>query len=155
MNMMNMGMNPGMMPMYMNTMGMNNMMMPNMMQNMMMNNQKKPMTEEQKKQLRLQGYLMGKKMAEERKKKQAPQQAPVVEEGPVTGEITVKFKKGGSVTNIKMDAGSMVAELLNEYFEKAHVTSGTFTHNGQALSPTDTSTLSEAGFKNNSEVTVT
>ena len=49
----------------------------------------------------------------------------------------------------------MIAELLNEYCEKAHVTSGTFTHNGQALSPMDTTTLSEAGFKNNSEVTVT
>ena len=116
---------------------------------------KKPMTEEQKKQLRMQGYLMGKKMAEERKKNQAPQQTPAVEEGPATGEITIKFKKGGSVTNIKMDAGSMIAELINEYCEKVNTKTGTFTFNGQALSPMDTSTLSEAGFKNNSEITVT
>ena len=154
-----MGMNPqmmGMNPMMMNSMGpmgMNAMMMPNMMP--MMNMQKKPMTEEEKKQLRMQGYLMGKKMAEEKKKNMAPKQAPVVQEGPVTGEISIKFNKGGSITTIKMDAGSMVAEAINEYFEKSKTKAGTFTFNGQQLNPMDPTTLAEAGFKNGSQVTVT
>ena len=99
---------------------------------------------------------MGKKMAEERKKKQAPKETPVVEEAPAKGEITINFKKGGNVTSVKMDAeSSMVAEAINEYFVKSNTKAGTFTFNGQTLSPNDTNSLSEAGFKNNSEVTVT
>jgi len=113
------------------------------------------MTEEEKKQLRMQGYLMGKKMAEEKKKNMAPKQAPVVQEGPATGEISIKFNKGGSITTIKMDASSMVAEAINEYFEKSKTKAGTFTFNGQQLNPMDATTLAEAGFKNGSQVTVT
>ena len=163
MNNMGMGMNNqmGMNQMFMNSMGpmgMNNMMANMaMMQGMMPQMQKAPMTEEQKKQLRMQGYLMGKKMAEERKKRNAannPNPTPTVQEGPATGELSIKFKKGGSVTTIKMDAGSMVAELINEYFLKSHTTSGTFKYNNNALDPNDTSSLAEAGLKNNSEISV-
>ena len=159
----NMGMNNqmGMNPMMMNTMGptgMNNMMFNmGMMPGMMPQMQRTPLTEEQKKQLRYQGYLLGKKMAEERRKKNAannPVPTPTVEEAPATGELTIKFKKGGSVTTIKMDAGSMVAELINEYFEKTHTNSGNFKYNNNNLSPNDTSTLAEAGLKNNAEITV-
>ena len=159
----NMGMNNqmGMNPMMMNTMGpmgMNNMMFNmGMMPGMMPQMQRTPLTEEQKKQLRYQGYLLGKKMAEERRKKNAannPVPTPTVEEGPATGELTIKFKKGGSVTTIKMDAGSMIAELINEYFEKTHTNSGNFKYNNNNLSPNDTSTLAEAGLKNNAEITV-
>jgi hypothetical protein len=147
-----MGMNPMMMN-SMGPMGMNAMMMPNMMP--MMNMQKQPLTEEQKKQLRMQGYLLGKKMAEEKKKNQAPKQAPVVQQGPATGEISIKFNKGGSVTTIKMDAASMVAEAINEYFEKTKTKAGTFKFNGQQLDPMDATSLADAGFNNGSEVTVT
>ena len=100
---------------------------------------------------------MGKKMAEERKKQNAaknPESSPA-QEGPATGELTIKFNKGGSVTTIKMDAGSSVFELINEYFEKTKTTNGTFTFNGTKLGISDISTLSEVGMKNNSEITVT
>ena len=162
MNNMGMGMNNqmGMNQMFMNSMGpmgMNNMMANMAMMQGMMQMQKAPMTEEQKKQLRMQGYLMGKKMAEERKKQNAannPNPTPTVQEGPATGELTIKFKKGGSVTTIKMDAGSMVAELINEYFVKSHTTAGKFKYNNIELSISDTSTLAEAGLKNNAEISV-
>ena len=76
-------------------MGMNCMVNPqmNMMPNMMMNMPRIPMTEEQKKQLRMQGYLMGKKMAEERRKSQAPKTSPVVEDKPTTVETYCKIQK--------------------------------------------------------------
>ena len=151
-----MGMGMGMMP----GMGMGMGMMPGMGMGMgmmpgMMGMQKAPLTEEQKKQIRMQGYLMGKQMAEQKKKNQPKKPAPApVEEAPATGEIKVKFKKGGSVTEVKMDVGNMVAELINEYFEKTHTTAGTFKYKGNTLSPNDTSTLSEAGLRNNSEIIV-
>ena len=49
----------------------------------------------------------------------------------------------------------MVADILNEYFVKSNTQNGTFTYNGQNLSPMDTRLLSEAGFKNNCEIIVT
>ena len=138
---------------------MNNMgMMPNMMAGMMMMGMKKaPMTEEQKKQLRMQGYLMGKKMAEERKKQNAAKNptAPPTEEGPATGELSIKFNKGGSETIIKMNADSMVAELIDEYCRKVNIKTGTFKFNGNDLNPQDPSSLAEVGLKNNSVITVT
>ena len=160
MNMGQMGMNPQMGQMGM--MGMNPQMgqmgmMPGMMGMMpgMMGMQKQPLTEEQKKQIKMQGYLMGKKMAEERKKNQQKKQKPApATPAPATGEITVKFKKGGSVTDVKLDVKSMVAELLNEYFTKSGTTNGTFKFNGNTLSPMDTSTLADVGLNNNSEIIV-
>ena len=159
-----MGMMPGMNmmnPQMLNSMGqlgMNQMMMNQMgMMPGMMPMMKAPMTEEQKKQLRMQGYLMGKQMAEAKKKANAaknPAPTPAVQEGPATGELNIKFNKGGSITNIKMDAESMVAELINEYFTKTGTQSGTFKFGANTLLPSDTSTLAEAGLKNNSEITV-
>ena len=143
-----MGMNP-----QMGQMGM----MPGMMGMMpgMMGMQKQPLTEEQKKQIKMQGYLMGKKMAEERKKNQQKKQKPApATPAPAAGEVTVKFKKGGSVTDVKMDVKSMVAELLNEYFTKSGTTNGTFKFNGNTLSPMDTSSLADIGLNNNSEIIV-
>ena len=138
--------------------GINNMMNQMGMMPMMpmMGMQKGPMTEEQKKQLRMQGYLMGKKMAEEKRKANAaknPSPAPV-QEAPVSGEINIKFNKGGSITEIKMDSSSMVAELINEYFSKSGSNQGTFNFNGRSLKPTDPDSLAEAGLKNNSQVNV-
>ena len=49
----------------------------------------------------------------------------------------------------------MEADILNEYFVKSNTQNGTFTYNGQNLSPMDTRLLSEAGFKNNCEIIVT
>ena len=160
MNMGQMGMNPQMGQMGM--MGMNPQMgqmgmMPGMMGMMpgMMGMQKQPLTEEQKKQIKMQGYLMGKKMAEERKKNQQKKQKPApATPAPATGEITVKFKKGGSVTDVKLDVKSMVAELLDSYFKKSGTTNGTFKFNGNTLSPMDTSSLADVGLNNNSEIIV-
>ena len=98
---------------------------------------------------------MGKKMAEERKKNQQKKQKPApATPAPATGEITVKFKKGGSVTDVKLDVKSMVAELLDSYFKKSGTTNGTFKFNGNTLSPMDTSSLADVGLNNNSEIIV-
>ena len=140
----------------MGPMGMNQMMNQMAMMQMMAMN-KQPMTEQQKQEARMKGYLMGKKMAEERRKSQAPANpapTPAVEEGPATGELTIKFKKNGTTTTIKKDAGEMVADLLNEYFVKTNTKAGKFIFNGKELKPTDINTLAEAGLKNNSEITV-
>jgi len=69
-------------------------------------------------------------------------------------EITIKFNNRGNIIQIKMDASSMVAELINEYFEKTKLKKGTFKFNGNILNPMDVTLLGEAGFKNNSEITV-
>ena len=70
------------------------------------------------------------------------------------GEINVKFNKKGKIINIKMDSDSMVAELINEYFVKSGINSGSFKFNNKTLSPFDTETLYEIGLKNNSEIIV-
>ena len=70
------------------------------------------------------------------------------------GEINVKFNKKGKIINIKMDSDSMVAELINEYFVKSGINSGSFKFNNKTLSPCDTETLYEIGLKNNSEIIV-
>ena len=138
-------------------MGMNCMVNPqmNMMPNMMMNMPRIPMTEEQKKQLRMQGYLMGKKWQKKEEKAKLLKHPQSLKINLPRQRLTVKFKKGGSVITIKMDAIEMVADILNEYFVKSNTQNGTFTYNGQNLSPMDTRLLSEAGFKNNCEIIVT
>ena len=163
--MMNPGMmNPGMMnpsmmnPCMMNPWMMNTgMMNPGMMPFMQI--RKPPLTEEQKKNLRYMGYMMGKKMALERKKTTEAQNpknnlnyscpAPVAK-----GNITIKFKRGGVVTSIKMNAESMVAELLDAYFHKTGTNNGTFNFNGNILTPNNPSSLNEAGLRNGSEIIV-
>ena len=162
-------MNPGMMNPCMMNPGMMNpgMMNPGMMNPCMMNPcmmpfmqiRKPPLTEEQKKNLRYMGYLMGKKMAQERKKTieaQTPKNNVNYSCPPpiAKGNITIKFRKGGVVTSIKMDAESLVAELLDAYFHKTGTNKGNFNFQGNKLSPNDSSTLNEAGLRNGSEIIV-
>ena len=185
MNMMNMGMdptmagqnfmNPGMMnnPMMMGGMGMgfNNSMMPMGMNNPMMmgNNMQMNMgvnmnmmtpqqREEYKKQQRYMGYLMGKKMAEEKKRAQQGNTAKVdtpVETKPITPEteVTIKFNKNGTITDIKAKGADMIAEILNEYAVKTN-NKGPFKYKGRDLAPSDSSTLIENGMNDGDEITV-
>ena len=69
-------------------------------------------------------------------------------------DITIKFNKKGKIIKIKMSNNSMVAELINEYFEKTNEKTGIFNYNNSYLSPMDTSTLDEVGLKDNSEIIV-
>ena len=147
----------GMGPMCMNQM-MNPMLMMNpwMMYQMMLMN-KAPLTEQQKQNLRMQGYLKGKEMAKKMLAAKAPANhapAPIVQESPVTGELKIKFNKNGNITIIKMNADNMVAELLNEYFVKTGTKAGNFKFNGNILLPSDITSLSDKGLKNNSEIIV-
>ena len=139
-NMMNPGMmNPGMMNPGMMNPGMMNqgimpglpgMMNPNMMPwiiGMMPGMMPKaPLNEEQKRQLRIMGYEMGKKMALEKKRTLEAQKPKTTntpannQPQPAKGNITVNFKKGGSVTKVTKDAESMVAELIDDYFHKTN-----------------------------------
>ena len=156
------GMNPGMMK-RMNSgmmMPMMNpgMMMPIMNPGMMMPFKlKRQLTENEKRKLRIQGYLEGKRLALERKK-QLDAQKPKINipqnNQPLKGNITVKFNKGGNITRITMDVEKMVAELLDEYFRKTGTQNGNFNFQGNALTINDASSLSEAGLKNGSVIIV-
>ena len=53
-----------------------------------------------------------------------------------------------------MDDSDMVAELINEYYEKTKEKNKTFTFNNKKLPELDTNTLRETGLKNNSEIFV-
>ena len=147
----------GMGPMCMNQM-INPMLMMNpwMMYQMMLMN-KAPLTEQQKQNLRMQGYLKGKEMAKkmlEAKAAANPAPAPIMQGSPVTGELKIKFNKNGNITIVKIDADDMVAELLNEYFVKTGTKTGNFKFNGNILLPSDITSLSDKGLKNNSEIIV-
>ena len=155
------GMNPGMMK-RMNSgmmMPMMNpgMMMPIMNPGMMPFKIKRQLTEDEKRKLRIQGYLEGKRLALERKK-QLDAQKPKINipqnNQPLKGNITVKFNKGGNITRITMDVEKMVAELLDEYFRKTGTQNGNFNFQGNALTINDASSLSEAGLKNGSVIIV-
>jgi len=156
------GNNMGMMnPMMMNNMmGGNNMGMMNPM--MMMNAKQK---EEWKKKQMYQGYLMGKKMMEEKKRQQGiggsqttAQTAPAADANEAQsnppGEITVKFIKGGTTTNININSNDMVAELIDKYFKKTNTTTGTFNFNGNNLDPMDCTGLNELGIRDGSQINV-
>ena len=156
------GNNIGMMnPMMMNNMmGGNNMGMMNPM--MMMNPKQK---EEWKKKQMYQGYLMGKKMMEEKKRQQGiggsqttAQTAPAADANEAQsnppGEITVKFIKGGTTTNININSNDMVAELIDKYFKKTNTTTGTFNFNGNNLDPMDCTGLNELGIRDGSQINV-
>ena len=137
-------------------MAMMNGMNPWMMYQMMLMN-KPPLTEQQKIEARMRGYLEGKRMAKERLASMAaanPVPNPVEQEGPITGELKIKFNKNGTITYIKMNSDEMVADLINEYFIKTGTQSGTFKFNGNELSPTDFASLAEKGLRNNSEIIV-
>ena len=167
---MQMGMNPFMMP-QMNPMCqkqqfgmMNPCMMPQvnpfMMQGCMTPTGKRPLTEEQKKQIKINGYLVGKQMAlQMRKSKQSkmpPKKVmPPKKNQPTNGFINVQFKKGASTINIKKKADDMIADLLNDYFVKSHTTNGTFKYKGNILSPTDVTSLVQADVQNGAVIYVT
>ena len=147
-------MNSGMMMPMMNS----GMMMPIMNPGMMMPFKlKRQLTEDEKRKLRIQGYLEGKRLALERKK-QLDAQKPKINipqnNQPLKGNITVKFNKGGNITRITMDVEKMVAELLDEYFRKTGTQNGNFNFQGNALTINDASSLSEAGLKNGSVIIV-
>ena len=146
-------MNPGMMMSMMNP----GMMMPIMNPGMMPFKIKRQLTEDEKRKLRIQGYLEGKRLALERKK-QLDAQKPKINipqnNQPLKGNITVKFNKGGNITRITIDVEKMVAELLDEYFRKTGTQNGNFNFQGNALTINDASSLSEAGLKNGSEIIV-
>ena len=156
------GMNPGMMK-RMNSGMMIPMMNPGMMMPimnpgmMMPFKLKRQLTEDEKRKLRIQGYLEGKRLALERKK-QLEAQKPKINipqnNQPLKGNITVKFNKGGNITRITMDVEKMVAELLDEYFRKTGTQNGNFNFQGNALTINDASSLSEAGLKNGSVIIV-
>ena len=124
----------------------------------MQNNMTPEQLKQWKQQQRYQGYLMGKKMAEERRKKQqgsAPAKtnnntAPA---NATPGELSIKFKKGGSTQTIKMKSDSMIAELLSEYYEKTK-NQGTFKYKGKELSIDDCSSLADNGMQDGDEIIV-
>ena len=68
-------------------------------------------------------------------------------------EIKIKFNKRGSITEIKMKAGSMIAELLLEYYEKTGE-QGPFKYKGNTLKPDDCSNLLDNGMQNGDEIIV-
>ena len=115
-----------------------------------------PLTEEQKRQIKINGYLVGKQMALQMKQLKKQQEKvispPIIQ--PDKGIISIQFKKGTSTINITMKSDEMVADLLNEYFVKSHTTNGKFNFNGNILLPTDVSSLSQVGLKNGSIIYV-
>jgi hypothetical protein len=120
------------------------------------------MKEEWKKQQRYMGYLYGKYLAQKEKdKKEALNKKTNSQGGTIESvskvsnetEITIKFKKGGNTTKIKMKAGDMVAELLNKYSLKTK-NQGPFKYKGEVLDINDCSSLFEKGMKNGDEIIV-
>ena len=162
------GMNPGMFGMGMGMAGMNpgmGMMNPMVMgggfnpgigMNPMMGQgiNMSQLTPEQK---RYMGYLMGKEMAL-KKKKSLGQNTETSSDNVSTPispetEITIKFKKSGNTKEIKMKAGSMIAELLGEYYEKTQ-NQGPFKYKGNTLNPEDCTSLLDNGMKDGDEILV-
>ena len=133
---------------------------PFMIQGCMIPTGKRQLTEEQKKQLRINGYLVGKQMAlQMRKSKQSKMppkkvMTPKINH-PANDFINIQFKKGASTINIKKKADDMVADLLNDYFVKSHTTNGTFKYKGNILSPTDVTSLVQADLQNGAIIYVT
>jgi hypothetical protein len=107
------------------------------------------------------GYKYGKREAEKKEKeknKNKNENEPKKEDNKAEDDVkeyTIKFKKGDKITDIKIDKEKMVAELLNQYFEKENVKNGTFTFKGRTLTTNDPESLTEAGLKNGDEITVT
>ena len=92
----------------------------------------------------IEGYKMGKMMAQlmKKQKEQQNKNKPKnkssnnqnnTNENTGNKKITIEFKKGGTITKIKMNSDAMVAELINEYFQKSGTTNGTFTFKGNYL----------------------
>ena len=131
-----------------------------MMRKMKLNMMNQQQQNQYKQWLKFIGYKIG-KLAAEKKKKDQGINTPSTETNnniPAAtsndGEITVKFKKGSSITSIKMKANEMVADLINEYFVKSNTNSGTFTFNGRQLKPTDCEELNTVGLSDGSTINV-
>jgi hypothetical protein len=126
---------------------------PNMAKNMGMK------IEDIKSKIAFLGYKYGKREAEKKEKeKNKNKNEPKKEDNKAEDDVkeyTIKFKKGDKITDIKIDKEEMVAELLNQYFEKEKVKNGTFTFKGRTLTTNDPESLTEAGLKNGDEITVT
>ena len=128
---------------------------------MNMNMMTKKQIEEYKMLMRYQGYLMGKKMAEEKMKRERGNNpttnisSPETNNTPVSSnsEITINFIKAGITTKIKINTDCMIAELLNEYSVKTG-NIGNFNYKGSALDINDCSTLIEKGMKNGDQIIV-
>ena len=69
-------------------------------------------------------------------------------------KLTIKFNNGGNIIEIEIHNDYMVAELINEYFEKTKTYEGKFIFNNKILSPYDVNSLYEVGLKDNSEINV-
>ena len=123
----------------------------------MMNMMSKEQIESHKQQMRYQGYLMGKKMAEEKKRREQgnnPQIASTgMEQANDNADITIRFNKGGSIKNIKLSSESMVAELIDTYCQQTG-NRGTFQYKGTTLNVEDCSSLSAIGMRNGDEIIV-
>ena len=138
-------------PMMMN--GINNPMF--VMNPMIIGGRMNMMTKEQielhKQQKRYQGYLAGKKMAKEKKRKEQalnPQTVTSnIEQNNSDTEITIRFNKAGNIKNIKMKSEAMIAELLNAYSTQTG-NQGTFQYKGAILNIEDGSTLNANGMRN-------
>ena len=145
-------------PMMMN--GINNPMF--VMNPMIIGGRMNMMTKEQielhKQQKRYQGYLAGKKMAKEKKRKEQalnPQTVTSnIEQNNSDTEITIRFNKAGNIKNIKMKSEAMIAELLNAYSTQTG-NQGTFQYKGAILNIEDGSTLNANGMRNGDEIIVT
>ena len=101
------------------------------MNNPMMMGMNMSMTDEQIKQLKKQkaamGYMYAKMILKQQKEQEEKKAEKEGKNKPNNNndsepqsnmEITIKFKKGGKITKIKASPNTMVAVLLNEYFEK-------------------------------------
>jgi hypothetical protein len=140
-----------------------------------------PMTKEEqekfKREQRIQGYLLGKEYArmlkEQEQKGKEKSEKPQNDssnnnknsttkdtkdasdaEKTENNKITIKFNKGGTITEIEIGSDAGVFELINEYFTKSNTQSGTFKFKENNLLPTDISELNEIGLKNGDEIMV-
>ena len=69
-------------------------------------------------------------------------------------KITIKFKKGNQVKNIKIKLDNLIFELIDEYCCKTNLTRGKFKYKKEELSPLDSRSLSEVGMKDGDEIIV-
>ena len=103
---------------------------------------------------------MGKQMALQKKKqkeannKKEAKDKKQNEKGNEESKITIKFKKGGTKTDIQIKPSAAVFELIDEYCQKTNTTSGTFKFGTQTLDPMDCRALTEVGMKEGDEIII-
>ena len=69
-------------------------------------------------------------------------------------EITIKFKKGNKVENIKIKLNDCIFELIDKYYTKTNLTTGKFKYKNEEISPLDAREISEVGMKDGDEIIV-